>query len=408
MTDAVAAALAAQLAALKAKLTESITAPSPEAEFARWVFDSTASAVPFDSPSVPLDIGTLRLGRAPLLATVGYRLSSHGNQPGLWDAWREGLRRLMGTNPFPQDRMSFAYRPMELLGLALGATTLDWEDGLRWLRDVAHTRTNEERTSTWPGTLYLVAADVLGLYVAPPAVTPTAAEVDLPLLAFVRWWSTRTGVPEPPDRERQLDEALLLRLALVQHDGLDVPTAALVLQSSETAVRRRVAWYMTASEAGLQGSQGSLGVLVGVLRRFHVAVQQLRHRYGGRDPFPVKDEYDAQDLLHAVLKFHFDDVRPEEWTPSYGGRSSRMDFLLKPERIVVEVKMTRKGLAQKELTQQLTIDKEHYRAHGDCGTLVCFVYDPDGRCTNPAALESDLSRSDDEFRVLVIVAPTGM
>jgi REase_DpnII-MboI len=31
-----------------------------------------------------------------------------------------------------------------------------------------------------------------------------------------------------------------------------------------------------------------------------------------RAPFEIKDEYDVQDFLHAILKLHFDDVRPEE------------------------------------------------------------------------------------------------
>jgi REase_DpnII-MboI len=52
----------------------------------------------------------------------------------------------------------------------------------------------------------------------------------------------------------------------------------------------------------------------------------------------MKDEYDVQDSLHALLKLHFDDVRREEWTPSYAGSQSRMDFLLKREKIVVETK----------------------------------------------------------------------
>jgi hypothetical protein len=180
-----------------------------------------------------------------------------------------------------------------------------------------------------------------------------------------------------------------------------------VLQAAEAAVKRRVAWFVSSSEVGVADSRGSLGVLVTILRRFHIAVQQLQRRYSDRDPFPVNDEYDAQDLLHAVLKLHFEDVRPEEWTPSYGGRSSRMDFLLKAERVVVEVKMTKDRLGQKEVTQQLAIDKEHYRAHPDCETLVCFVYDPENRCPNPAALEADLSRTDDDFRVFVVVAPVG-
>jgi hypothetical protein len=65
--------------------------------------------------------------------------------------------------------------------------------------------------------------------------------------------------------------------------------------------------------------------------RFHSVVRQLRSRHDGRTALVVEDEYDVQDLLHALLRLHFDDIRPEEWTPSYGGKSTRMDFLLKKE-----------------------------------------------------------------------------
>jgi hypothetical protein len=68
----------------------------------------------------------------------------------------------------------------------------------------------------------------------------------------------------------------------------------------------------------------------------------------------------VQDLLHAILKLHFDDVRPEEVTPSYAGRASRVDFYLPRERIVVEAKMTRANLGQKEVANQLLIDVARY------------------------------------------------
>lgn len=67
-----------------------------------------------------------------------------------------------------------------------------------------------------------------------------------------------------------------------------------------------------------------------------------------------------KDLLHALLLLYFDDVRAEEWTPSYAGKFSRMDFLLKNERVVIEVKKTRQGLADKELGEQLIIDVDRY------------------------------------------------
>jgi hypothetical protein len=112
--------------------------------------------------------------------------------------------------------------------------------------------------------------------------------------------------------------------------------------------------------------------------------------------------------MHALLKLHFEDVRPEEVTPSVAGKSGRMDFLLKAERLVVETKMTRRNLKQNEIGDQLIIDMKRYRSHPDLRTLVCFVYDPGGFCRSPAALESDLTGREGRFRSVVIVCPRGM
>ncbi len=144
-----------------------------------------------------------------------------------------------------------------------------------------------------------------------------------------------------------------------------------------------------------------------VCRRFHLVARQLRARHSNRQTLEVEDEYDVQDLIHGLLRLDFDDIRDEEWTPSYAGGASRVDFLLKNEFVVVEVKRARKGLADKELGKQLIIDIARYQAHPDCRTLVCFVYDPEGRIANPAGLERDLSTLTDRIEVRVIVAPRG-
>ena len=141
-----------------------------------------------------------------------------------------------------------------------------------------------------------------------------------------------------------------------------------------------------------------------VFSKFHLIARELRRRHDNRDTLDVNDEYDVQDLLSALLVLYFDDIRPEEWTPSYAGQSARMDFLLKKEKIVVEVKMTRQGLADKEIGEQLIVDIERYKGHPDCSTLVCFIYDPDGRIMNSHALSEDLqSQSRDDLKVIIIV-----
>ena len=145
--------------------------------------------------------------------------------------------------------------------------------------------------------------------------------------------------------------------------------------------------------------------LSNLFNKFHAVAKQLRNRYNSRSTLNIEDEYDVQDLLHALLRLYFDDVRNEEWTSSYAGGSSRMDFLLKEEKIVIEVKKTRKGLNDKELGKQLIEDKEKYKSHPDCKKLICFAYDPEGRIVNPKGIENDLNAQGDDFEVLVVIKP---
>ncbi len=145
-----------------------------------------------------------------------------------------------------------------------------------------------------------------------------------------------------------------------------------------------------------------------ICRRFPLYIEELKRRYNGRESFSVEDEYDLQDLLRSTLKLHFDDVRQEEWNPSYGGAQSRSDLLLKTERVVIETKMTRTGLTQRKIVEQLTVDKAQYKSHPDCETLICFVYDPGRHLGNPSALEQDVSENIDGMRTVVVVAPQGL
>ncbi len=179
----------------------------------------------------------------------------------------------------------------------------------------------------------------------------------------------------------------------------------LVDKSERLFIRISSAMVYTSTE---KGNSDSIALIEKLCTRFHLVARQLRSRRGKRPPFEVEDEYDVQYLFHALLHLFFDDIRPEEWTPSYAGGSARMDFLLKPEQLVIEIKKTRKGLSSRELGEQLILDIERYAKHPDCKQLVCFVYDPESRISNPRGVETDLmSRSTTELQVLVFIRPTG-
>lgn len=163
--------------------------------------------------------------------------------------------------------------------------------------------------------------------------------------------------------------------------------------------------YGLPGEAAAVEAPDALVLIEKLCLRFHAAARQLRHRHSDRPTLTITDEYDVQDLLHTILRLHFDDVRPEEHSPSYAGRGSRVDFLLKAERVVIEVKKTRPSLKAGDLGEELIVDRARYQAHPGCDTLVCFVYDPDGLIDNPRGIEDDLEGVQGTLRTRVIIAP---
>lgn len=142
-----------------------------------------------------------------------------------------------------------------------------------------------------------------------------------------------------------------------------------------------------------------------VIRGLRRAMHPLTHRRKGFQPLSFGSEYDVQDLLHALLRPWISDIRPEEFTPSYAGSSTRMDFLLPAHSLVIETKIVRDRAHAKKVGDELIIDIEHYRRHRECKRLWCVIYDPDSLITNAEGLKVDLdgSRSSKDGDVVVKV-----
>ena len=131
-------------------------------------------------------------------------------------------------------------------------------------------------------------------------------------------------------------------------------------------------------------------LLLILLKGLRRAMHPLTHRRKGAQALSFSTEYDVQDLLHALLRPWVADVRPEEFTPSYAGSSTRMDFLLPAHSLVLELKFVRDGNHAKKIGDELIIDIDHYRRHPKCDTLWCVVFDPDHLLSNAEGLKNDL------------------
>ncbi|WP_375743593.1 hypothetical protein NR800_36750 [Corallococcus interemptor] len=189
---------------------------------------------------------------------------------------------------------------------------------------------------------------------------------------------------------------------VIKHRHFEIREKSVVLIECISELKRNAARSFAATASR---EVSSLGALMNILRQFHRFATQLKKRHAGRETLTIKDEHDVHDLLHALLLMHFLDVRPEESAPSFAGASPRLDFLLKEEQIVVEVKKTRESLTERGLCDELLADIARYQKHPNCKIPVCFIYDPETRITNVSGLVSDLESTPSAMPVHVFIGP---
>lgn len=146
--------------------------------------------------------------------------------------------------------------------------------------------------------------------------------------------------------------------------------------------------------------------LLRLLARFHVYAKELQAQpRAGHDAWAITDEYDVQHVLCALLRTHFDNVKPEETTPSLAGSSSRMDFLLVNERTGVETKMMHDSQTERKLGNQLLLDVAHFPSHTHCESLIFLIYDPTYMIRNPVNLRKEIIEGARGFPVEILYSP---
>jgi REase_DpnII-MboI len=402
--DPLARSFSAQLAELHHGIQASWRPEAPEAGFTKWAAAQSGTRWDLDVPPVTVvKIPARRWSEAPILAAIGYRLATSGIGEEATGHWIDGMQRLMARDPVPADRNSFFFRPVELLGLATGASTLAGKTGTpaRWLYELLETRQSLlPQSSIWNISLGALTARSLGLPWEPASRQDPRTPADTAILLWLHLIDESLATAVTSLDRTTLSQRLLEAASTTQLRPCHLSEQGIVSIALQRAVTEAV------GDLKLGGTRAA-DFIVSLCRRFPLLAAELGNRHGNRPAIRISDEYDVQDLLRGLLRLHFDDVQPEEWNPSYGGVQSRSDLLLKPERIVIETKMTRKNLGQRDLVHQLIVDKAQYQTHPDCGTLICYVYDPDHRLANPAAVEREVSGQDGSLTTIVVISPRG-
>jgi hypothetical protein len=146
-----------------------------------------------------------------------------------------------------------------------------------------------------------------------------------------------------------------------------------------------------------------------VLNNFSNAIQKIiKNRRKDHPNFEIEDEYDVQDILYVILKSVFPNLRDEDAIGKVGAKTTKIDLIIREERILVEVKMIKeKDSNETHFIEQLKVDFESYHECKWLRKLFCFVYDPYKKTrdvSNFNDLSGERTKGEHNFNVEVIVA----
>lgn len=145
-----------------------------------------------------------------------------------------------------------------------------------------------------------------------------------------------------------------------------------------------------------------------MLNNFSNSIQKIiKNRRKGHTDFPINDEYDVQDILYVILKSVFPHLRDEDAIAKVGAKSTKIDLILRNERILIEAKMIKQSdTNETHFIEELKVDFESYHQCDWLSKLFCFVYDPYKKTkdlSNFHDLNGTREKNGHKFNVEVIV-----
>lgn len=127
----------------------------------------------------------------------------------------------------------------------------------------------------------------------------------------------------------------------------------------------------------------------------------------GKTSYSITDEYDVQDLLHAVLRAYLKFSVQEDPLPKVAGaKSSRTDISIEDLGILIEVKYVHGPSDQKRLFDEYSQDLVLYAKWPHLKTLIYLIYNsadlPDAEAFEKLAGSQEISGV--RFNVLMVLA----
>jgi hypothetical protein len=278
----------------------------------------------------------------------------------------EGLRRVIGRDPFKGGHLSLARSPSRLLGVVLGSLCLGEEgsEAHNWCKEV----------------LQQIEAKFSG------------ERLD-PLYTYVRHRIQGSKVPLDYVTKAELYELSFLDWA-VRHDicALEPSSSQLaecrerILFQAATSLRfesaHQAAFILSSVNANLfhalSGSRLKSRHVTIVLENFEPAMKRWRWDSGQlKNPirWSIAQEREVQDILWLILRSYFSDVIDEDTLPKFGHSSYKADFGISSLKLIIEAKFAYSKDDFKKIEKEIQEDAVPYLRDIRYETIIVFIYD---------------------------------
>ena len=138
-----------------------------------------------------------------------------------------------------------------------------------------------------------------------------------------------------------------------------------------------------------------------ICERLPVAAKVLSNRRAKKPSFKLNDEYDVQDLLHALVRAHIKfSVQEDPIGKLAGTKSSRADISIEDIGVLIEVKFVRSPDDQAAFLRQFSEDLMLYSKWAPLKTLLYVIYNSGDLRDREALLKLD-GRKDINGKVFV-------
>ncbi len=305
-------------------------------------------------------------------AVAGYALWHFEKMglPELRKAFIDGLAKLRLRDPFPDDRIAFAYEPRAFLGIALGVTALG-EPGATYRSWLVGLLDDHRSSSSMLYSSLLYGYIRYVLTGETTSVGDVKRYTELQDLAMLEW-SMRHQVVRLLDPQLELSrlQAQILRRSVVVDIGeFNSSQAAVIWSAIHASLARSVEQLVL--------SRNHVGM---ILRRFEAALRRWRwddSKMKRPINWAIVSEREVQDIVWLILRSVFDDSVDEETLPKLGHSTYKADFGIPSLRLLIEAKFCREASDFKKIEKEIMEDamayliniKERY------DRIIVFIYD---------------------------------